>query len=46
MPTRAVVCVPTYDERENLEPLLERMAASSMEIERIDPAGPMYRYLT
>ena len=32
--------------RENLEPLLERMAASPMEIERIDPAGPMYRYLS
>ncbi|MGP9694547.1 threonine ammonia-lyase IlvA [Brachybacterium sp. AOP25-B2-12] len=31
---------------ENLEPLLARMAASNMEIERIDPAGPMYRYLT
>lgn len=30
----------------NLEPLLARMASSNMEIERIDPAGPMYRYLT
>lgn len=32
--------------RENLAPLLERMEASHMEIERIDPEGPMYRYLT
>ena len=32
--------------RENLEPLLQRMAASDMEIERIDPDGPLYRYLT
>ncbi len=31
---------------ENLGPLLARMAASNMEIERVDPAGPMYRYLT
>ncbi len=31
---------------ENLAPLLARMAASNMEIERVDPAGPMYRYLT
>ncbi|MFC0676055.1 threonine ammonia-lyase IlvA [Brachybacterium hainanense] len=32
--------------RENLEPLLGRMATSGMQIERIDPHGPMYRYLT
>ncbi|GAB2539442.1 threonine ammonia-lyase IlvA [Brachybacterium huguangmaarense] len=32
--------------RENLEPLLERMAASRMEIERVDPDGPMYRYVS
>lgn len=31
---------------ENLGPLLERMQASRMETERVDPADPMYRYLT
>ena len=25
MPTRAVVCVPTYDERENIEPLVRAL---------------------
>ena len=25
MPTRAVVCVPTYDERENLEPMVRAL---------------------
>lgn len=33
-------------DRENLEPLLGRMAASNMTIERIDPTDPIYRYLT
>ena len=32
--------------REDLEPLMARMAASNMEIERIDPSDPIYRYLT
>ncbi|MGY5763969.1 threonine ammonia-lyase [Brachybacterium sp. DNPG3] len=32
--------------REDFEPLMARMAASNMEIERIDPEDPMYRYLT
>ncbi|MCS6712255.1 threonine ammonia-lyase IlvA [Brachybacterium sp. EF45031] len=32
--------------RENLGPLLERMEASPMQIERIDPEGTLYRYLT
>lgn len=32
--------------REDLEPLMARMAASNMEIERIDPQDPIYRYLT
>ncbi len=32
--------------REDLEPLLARMAASQMRIERIDPQDPIYRYLT
>ncbi|CAM4023058.1 threonine ammonia-lyase IlvA [Helcobacillus massiliensis] len=32
--------------RENLEPLLARIATSNMPIERIDPMDPMYRYLT
>ncbi|PWH06663.1 threonine dehydratase [Brachybacterium endophyticum] len=32
--------------RENFEPLLSRMAASNMQIERIDPEDPIYRYLT
>lgn len=32
--------------RANLEPLLGRMATSGMQIERIDPHDPMYRYLT
>ncbi|WP_184326637.1 threonine ammonia-lyase IlvA [Brachybacterium aquaticum] len=32
--------------REDLEPLMARMAASNMEIERIDPHDPIYRYLT
>lgn len=32
--------------RENLDPLLARMHASRMQIERIDPDGPLYRYLT
>lgn len=31
---------------EDLDPLMARMAASNMEIERIDPEDPMYRYLT
>ena len=33
-------------DREDLEPLMSRMAASNMEIERIDPSDPIYRYLT
>lgn len=33
-------------DRRDLEPLMSRMAASNMEIERIDPADPIYRYLT
>ncbi|HEX7350708.1 threonine ammonia-lyase IlvA [Brachybacterium sp.] len=33
-------------DREDLEPLMSRMAASNMEIERIDPHDPIYRYLT
>lgn len=32
--------------REDLEPLMARMAASNMEIERVDPSDPIYRYLT
>lgn len=32
--------------RENLEPLMRRMTDSHMHIERIDPDGPLYRYLT
>ena len=32
--------------KEDLEPLMARMAASRMEIERIDPRDPIYRYLT
>ncbi|UEJ83817.1 pyridoxal-phosphate dependent enzyme [Brachybacterium halotolerans subsp. kimchii] len=32
--------------KENFEPLLSRMAASNMQIERIDPDDPIYRYLT
>ncbi|MBM7499782.1 threonine ammonia-lyase IlvA [Brachybacterium muris] len=32
--------------REDLEPLMARMAASNMGIERIDPSDPIYRYLT
>lgn len=31
---------------EDLEPLMARMAASNMEIERVDPTDPIYRYLT
>ncbi|ATG52668.1 threonine dehydratase [Brachybacterium vulturis] len=33
-------------DREDLEPLMARMAASNMEIERVDPEDPIYRYLT
>ena len=33
-------------DRADLEPLMSRMAASNMEIERIDPSDPIYRYLT
>lgn len=32
--------------RADLEPLMGRMAASGMQIERIDPQDPIYRYLT
>ena len=32
--------------RDDLEPLMARMAASNMEIERVDPQDPIYRYLT
>lgn len=32
--------------KEDLEPLLARMATANMEIERIDPQDPIYRYLT
>ncbi len=32
--------------RDDLEPLMARMAASNMDIERIDPHDPIYRYLT
>ncbi|WP_114856528.1 threonine ammonia-lyase IlvA [Brachybacterium sp. YJGR34] len=32
--------------QEDLAPLMSRMAASGMEIERIDPQDPIYRYLT
>ncbi|MGP9580447.1 MULTISPECIES: threonine ammonia-lyase IlvA [unclassified Brachybacterium] len=32
--------------RSDLEPLMARMAASNMEIERVDPENPIYRYLT
>ena len=32
--------------RADLEPLMGRMAASQMQIERIDPHDPIYRYLT
>ena len=32
--------------RDDLEPLMARMAASNMEIERVDPDDPIYRYLT
>ena len=33
-------------DRADLEPLMSRMAASTMEIERVDPSDPIYRYLT
>ena len=33
-------------DRADLEPLMGRMAASNMQIERVDPADPIYRYLT
>ncbi len=33
-------------DRGDLEPLMARMAASNMEIERVDPENPIYRYLT
>ncbi|APX34358.1 threonine dehydratase [Brachybacterium sp. P6-10-X1] len=33
-------------DRRDLEPLMSRMAASTMDIERIDPHDPIYRYLT
>ncbi|MGP9680441.1 pyridoxal-phosphate dependent enzyme [Brachybacterium sp. AOP3-A1-3] len=33
-------------DRADLEPLMSRMAASNMEIERVDPSDPIYRYLT
>jgi len=33
-------------DRDDLEPLMARMAASNMEIERVDPQDPIYRYLT
>ena len=33
-------------DRRDLEPLMSRMAASNMDIERIDPHDPIYRYLT
>ncbi|MFC7466239.1 threonine ammonia-lyase IlvA [Brachybacterium sp. GCM10030252] len=33
-------------ERTDLEPLMSRMAASNLHIERIDPSEPIYRYLT
>lgn len=33
-------------DRADLEPLMSRMAASNMEIERVDPRDPIYRYLT
>ena len=33
-------------DRGDLEPLMARMAASNMEIERVDPEDPIYRYLT
>ncbi|MEE1651709.1 threonine ammonia-lyase IlvA [Brachybacterium sp. J144] len=32
--------------RSDLDPLMARMAASNMTIERIDPEDPIYRYLT
>ncbi|MDO5645283.1 MAG: threonine ammonia-lyase IlvA [Dermabacter sp.] len=32
--------------KDDLEPLLARMATANMDIERIDPMDPMYRYLT
>ena len=41
----ALVGLEIGDHRD-LEPLMSRMAASNMEIERIDPADPIYRYLT
>ncbi|WP_422116879.1 threonine ammonia-lyase IlvA [Brachybacterium sp. UNK5269] len=41
----ALVGVEISD-RADLEPLMARMAASNMEIERIDPHDPIYRYLT
>jgi threonine dehydratase len=31
---------------DGLDPLLTRMAAANMQVERIDPDDPMYRYLT
>lgn len=44
MPTRAVVCVPTYDERENLEPLVralgEVLDTSRDRVLVIDDASP------
>ena len=33
-------------DRGDLEPLMARMAASNMAIERVDPEDPIYRYLT
>ena len=33
-------------DRDDLEPLMARMAASNMENERVDPQDPIYRYLT
>src|SRR5699024_4870551 len=33
-------------DRGDLEPLMARMAASNMVIERVDPEDPIYRYLT
>ncbi|HEY2309624.1 MAG TPA: polyprenol monophosphomannose synthase [Gaiellaceae bacterium] len=40
MPTNAVVCLPTYNERENLEPMVRALAAHGVNVLVIDDNSP------
>jgi dolichol-phosphate mannosyltransferase len=40
MPTNAVVCLPTYNERENLEPMVRALAEHSVNVLVIDDNSP------